>query len=107
MGRSCSGRGPGRFHGVNLINASQTLADEQSLERIEPVAVVGVAEVGVTLGLCARDGQAQGGGPFVPAEDAALMQAEHEREGLGLPGRGEDGALLVAWQAGQGRQAQR
>src|SRR5215472_10868771 len=76
--------------------AGDALLREDALERGEPMAVVGVAEVGIARRLRALDLFAERGGPFAPREHAALVERDRERERLRLPGLAEHRPALVA-----------
>ena len=77
------------------------LLGDDPFERGEPVAVIGLAGIGIARVLGALDFLAQRLRPFLPSENAALIQGQHDREGLRLPRLVEDGSVGIAKNAGQ------
>src|SRR5262249_2947215 len=71
-------------------------------ERVEPVPVIGLTGIGIAGGLRALDLIGEGGRPFRPGEQAALVQCERHGEGLRLPWFAEDGPFGIARNAGHG-----
>jgi hypothetical protein len=81
-----------------LFLGCQALADQKPVQSRKPQVVVmmTVIEHGMSA-----DFLRQGLGPFLPGEKAAVAERKGDGEGLGLPGRGEEGTFLVLRQAGQ------
>ena len=102
MWRALSGIGPGMFQGVNLLGIPQALADDQTLQCVGPVHIVGIAKIGVTGILCRAYGRAQRSRPFRPSEHASFVQGQRHGKGLGLPRGREHRAIAVVGQAGHG-----
>src|SRR5438105_10262855 len=94
---------PGVAIARQRVRAGDAFFGDDALERSEPMPVIGLAGVGVAQRLRAPDLVGQYRRPFAPAEQAALVEREREREGLRLPGRAKDRPLAVARDAGQGR----
>ena len=92
---------PGVFQGVQGGGTGQAFGLQQRLQGVQPVVVVGVAQVGVALALGVGDGLAQGLRPLAPTEQAALVQRQGHGESLGLPGSAENRSGIVLWQAGK------
>src|SRR6516164_2406073 len=68
-----------------LVGRARTLGCDQRFEGGQPVAVIGIAEVSITGGLCHPDLPGERLGPFSPAENAPLMQGQRHRKRLRLP----------------------
>ena len=60
------------------------------------MAVVGVAKVGVARGLRVADLPRKFVGPFRPGEEPALVQLNHQREGMRFPWRAKDRLVCFA-----------
>ena len=71
----------------------------------KPTVVVMCAGIGISMP--GSDGKFIGkhGRPFFPGEITLCRQSNRQRKGLGLPGFGENGSVLIAWQARQGRKS--
>src|SRR4051794_35726049 len=69
---------------------------DEALQRVEPVAIVSLARVGIARALRALDLLGERGRPLRPAEQPALVQRERHREGLRLPWLAEHRAVRVA-----------
>ena len=76
----------------------QALARGEALERREPVAIVILAGVGLAAAAHFADHFRERRRPFLPGEEAALVQRQRHRERLRFPRRVEDrlrGARIV------------
>ena len=102
MRRAVGGVVPGVAVAVQGIRGRDALGRDQPLQRRQPVPVIGLAGVGIAFGLRALDFLGERGGPFVPGEQAALMQRQRHRKGLRFPGLAKHRAVGVAGNAGNG-----
>src|SRR5882724_1222257 len=102
MGRAVGGMVPGVAVAMLGFEGCDTLRRDQFLECREPMAVIGLAIVGVTARLRALDFIGKRCGPLVPGEQAALMQRERHRKGLRFPGFAEYRPFIVAGDIRQG-----
>src|SRR5215510_39613 len=98
LGRVLPGVAITRQHGA----VGHAFGRDEALERVEPVPVVSLAGVGIACSLCALDFLAERCGPFVPCEQATLMQRERHRKRLRLPGLPKHRPLGVARDARHG-----
>ncbi len=93
MRRRQIGFSPG-FLAPRLVGiAGEALFAAEPFQRGEPVAVIGVAQIVVSVRLRRLDFVRQRRRPFVPTEVPGLMQLDREREGLGLPRFAEGGTI--------------
>jgi hypothetical protein len=82
-----------------LFLGCQALADEEPVQSRKPEVIVVKTVIERGTG---ADFLRQGFGPLFPGEEALVAERKGHGKGLGLPGRGEDGTLLIlrqAWQA--------
>jgi hypothetical protein len=66
----CGGLAPSLLARGEVAGAEKVLGRDQTLQRGEPVVIVGVAEIGIATRLRRRDLAGEGGGPFAPGEAA-------------------------------------
>ena len=96
MGRRLGGARPGVGQRIDAVMRGQPLGDEQTLQRLAPALVI----VGAVAAATARDRLPDFGAerlrPFIGAEYAPVQERDGEREGLRLPGLGEDGPFCIA-----------
>jgi hypothetical protein len=95
--RVAVGVGPGGLAFEEFGLAGEAFGFHEFFERSDPVVVVFAA---ILVGFAEIDGRGEFGGqcfgPFLPRKVALRGETDGEGEGLGLPGFGEDGAVLVA-----------
>ena len=102
VGRAVGGVVPGVAIAMQGIRCRDALGGDERFQRGEPVPVIGLAGVGIAFGLRALDLRAQRLRPFLPGEDAGLVQRQRHGEGARLPRLAKYRAVLVAGHAGDG-----
>src|SRR5437899_1094275 len=93
---------PGVVIALERRRFGDTLAGDHAFKRLEPVTIVGLASVWIAGELRRLDFFAQHRGPLVPAEQPALMERHHDREGFRLPRLAKYRPFGVAGKAGHG-----
>ena len=84
---------------VQLFGGADALGADQRLDGREPMAVIGVAQIWIALGLGSADLRGQGLRPFISCENAAFVQDQRHTKGLGFPGFAKYRAVVVDGQA--------
>ena len=63
----------------------EALRGNDTLERGQPVTIIGLAGIGIAGCLCFLDLVAERGGPFLPGKHAAFVERQRQRKGLRFP----------------------
>src|SRR5258708_29500643 len=102
MRRAVGGVVPGIAVAMQGIGGGDALLGNQAFQRRQPVPVIGLAGVGITAGLRACNFVGERCRPFVPGEQAPLMQRQRHRKSLRFPGFAKYRAIIVAGNARHG-----
>ena len=98
MGRVEIGLSPLPLAPAHIPTLDEFLGDAHAFKGVEPMPVIGLSQVRISLGLRRLDFCAQEGTPFRPGEIAGFREAHGHGKRLGFPGFVENRACLVAGQ---------
>src|SRR5258708_20301331 len=93
--RAVGGVVPGVAVAMQGIGGGDALFGNQAFQRHQPVPVIGLAGVGITAGLRACNLVGERCRPFVPGEQAPLMQRQRHRKTLPSPRFAQSAATLL------------
>src|SRR5258708_38044512 len=98
--RAFAGVFPGVARARQLLCVGDALFGDDALQRGEPMVIVGLAGVGIAGGLRLLDLVAECCRPFLPGEQAALVERQRQREGFRLPRLAEEPPSVITPHAG-------
>src|SRR6202166_3004837 len=108
MRRSFASVLPGVARALKLPCVGDAFFRDNAFQRGEPMVIIGLAGVGIAGGLRLLDLVAERCRPFLPGEQAALVERQRQRERFRLPGFAEHRSVVIAGNArDRARRAQR